>query len=170
MSESSEPSKSAAVHYAEHSDELRSFLLGVLRDPDLTAEALQATFVKVLEHSHQARPESFKGWLFKVALNEALGLKRRQKRDAKLKDKPVWKPIETDDRPDETILHRETLDRVRQNLKTLPPEQYEVVHLRIFEDLKFAEIAEKLKLPLGTVLTRMRLALKTLQLRLKSEQ
>lgn len=170
MTESSEPLDSVALLYAEHSRELRIFLLGVLRDPDLAAEALQATFVKVLEFSQTANPETFKGWLFKVALNEALGIKRLQKRDRQLTEKPVWRPSETHNQPDETVLHQETIEQVRGQLQKLAPELREVVHLRIFEDLTFAAIADKLNLPLGTVLTRMRTALKKLSERLNRDE
>lgn len=170
MTESSEPLDSAALLYAEHSDELRTFLLGVLRNPDLAAEALQATFVKVLEFSQTAKPETFKGWLFKVALNEALGIKRLQKRDRQLTEKPVWRPSETHKQPDETVLHQETIEQVRGQLQQLSPELREIVHLRIFEDLTFAAIADKLNLPLGTVLTRMRTALKKLSERLNRDE
>ncbi|MCA9247413.1 MAG: hypothetical protein KDA42_09870, partial [Planctomycetales bacterium] len=51
----------------------------------------------------------------------------------------------------------------------LPSEQREVVRMRIYEEKKFAEIAAELELPLGTVLTRMRLALKKLEAALGQE-
>jgi RNA polymerase sigma-70 factor, ECF subfamily len=169
VSESSEPLDSAGLLYAEHSDQLRFFLLGVLKDPDLAAEALQATFVKVIEHSQTVRAETFKGWLFKVALNEALGIRRLRQRDRQLMQKPVWRPIQADNSPDEAVLHREKIDHVRRQLDRLSPELREVVHLKIFEDLTFSAIAEKLELPLGTVLTRMRTALKILSTRLNRD-
>ena len=53
----------------------------------------------------------------------------------------------------------ELSEKVRQALKQIPVEQQEVVRLRIYEGMKFAEIAERTGVPLGTVLTRMRLAL-----------
>ena len=58
---------------------------------------------------------------------------------------------------------KEDAVRVREALLTLPPEQNEIVQLRIKEGLKFIEIAERLDLPLGTVLTRMRSGLKKLK-------
>lgn len=163
-----DPNAIAAL-YVEFADEVRAFLLGVLRNPDLAAEALQATFVKVLEAGHTARQESFRGWLFKVALNEALGIRRKQQRDARLTAKPVWQPSEVHDRPDETAVRRETIEQVRRQLHDLPDELREVVRLRIFEDLTFARIADELNLPLGTVLTRMRTALKKLAQRIRDE-
>ena len=67
-----------AALYVQHADELRAFLLGVLRDGHLAADVLQATFVKAIEQGHTAHEESLKSWLFQVAYREALLVKRRQ--------------------------------------------------------------------------------------------
>ncbi|MDB4614770.1 hypothetical protein OAH18_03665, partial [bacterium] len=64
--------------YDQYSTELNAFLLGVLRDGDLVAEAFQATFVKAIESGHTAKTETIKGWLFKVAFNEAMTIRRKQ--------------------------------------------------------------------------------------------
>ena len=58
------------------------------------------------------------------------------------------------------------MGQVQLALETLPAEQQQIVKLRIYDELTFAAIAEQLGLPLGTVLTRMRLALKKLNQRL----
>ena len=57
----------------------------------------------------------------------------------------------------------ETVEAVRQALDRLPIEQRKVVWARMYEDRSFAEIAQESGLPLGTVLTRMRLALEKLR-------
>ena len=64
--------------YETHGEELRRFVLGVVRDPDLTGDVMQATFSKALELGHTARPETLKGWLFRVAFHEALASRRRR--------------------------------------------------------------------------------------------
>ncbi|MBL8825420.1 MAG: hypothetical protein JNM18_00445, partial [Planctomycetaceae bacterium] len=64
----------------------------------------------------------------------------------------------------------ETVVGVRQAIEQLPAEQRQVVRLRIYENRTFAEIATALKLPLGTVLTRMQLALKKLKKALDHEK
>jgi RNA polymerase sigma-70 factor (ECF subfamily) len=60
------------------------------------------------------------------------------------------------------VIRWENVARVKAALDCLPPEQREVVHKRIYEQQTFAAIAEETGAPLGTVLTRMRLALKRL--------
>jgi RNA polymerase sigma-70 factor (ECF subfamily) len=148
--------------YAEFSTELRAFLRGVLRDADLAADALQMTFVKVLEAGHTADRATFKGWLFKVALNEALGLRRKRQREDRLKHQPVWQTRDEEMSAEETAIRTESVEILRQVIRTLPDEQRQILELRLTEERTFADIAEELRLPLGTVLTRMRAAVKTL--------
>ncbi len=65
--------------------------------------------------------------------------------------------------PDDRICRWETVLNVREALEKLPENQQDVVRLRIYEEKTFAEIAKELNLPLGTVLTRMRLAMRKLE-------
>lgn len=158
-----------AALYQEHGGELHRFLLGVLRDHDLAADALQNTFSKMIEVGHTARQETLKGWLFRVAYHEALALRRRQGVDGKAMLKLAWSAPVAGETPDEAACRSEAADRVRIALEQLPPEQRQVVRLRIYEQQKFAAIAAELGLPLGTVLTRMKLALGKLRQRLAGE-
>jgi RNA polymerase sigma factor (sigma-70 family) len=159
-----EPAVLAAL-YERHAEELGLFLKGVLRNADLAAEALQNTFAKAVESGHTAKEESLKGWLFSVAFNEALLIKRRSRvherslRRMADNGQPYAKSVEL---PEERAFRSETLNEVRQALKELPPDQRQVVQMRIYEEKPFAQIAAELSLPLGTVLTRMRLAMKKL--------
>src|SRR3954467_2476191 len=66
------PPPAVASLFAEVSGELRRFVLGVVRDPELAEDVMQSTFVKALEHGHEARVETYRGWLFRVAFHEAL--------------------------------------------------------------------------------------------------
>jgi RNA polymerase sigma-70 factor (ECF subfamily) len=159
--------------FAEFVAELRTFLLGVLRNDDLAGEALQATLVKAIERGHEARPETRRGWLFRVALNEALVLKRK----AKIQERSFRQLAQLDARrhessagsafrqesPDCLVLRGEIVEHVRAALEELPSEQRRVVWMRIYENKTFAVIAAELEVPLGTVLTRMRLAMEKLR-------
>ena len=162
-SERLDPAVVAAL-YVEHAEELRAFLVGVLRNGDLAAEILQATFVRAMEAGHTSHGETRKGWLFRVAFNEAMRLRRRQKvHDASLEKKRIGNsPGAGQETPAESAVRWETVERIRFALEKLPEEQRRVVRLRIYEEKTFAVIAEELGAPLGTVLTRMRLALKKL--------
>jgi RNA polymerase sigma factor (sigma-70 family) len=161
--------------YECYAEELRLFLTGVLRNADLADEALQNTFAKAVESGHTAREESVKGWLFQVGFHEAVLLRRRGKlHERSLRQVARGQPDEgfdhSGDRPGDRLAQSEMVQQVRSALTELPADQRRVVEMRIYEDKTFAAIAEELSAPLGTVLTRMRLALKRLSRRLGSEQ
>ena len=129
----------ASAWIAEEAGEMRAFLLGVLRNADLAGEALQATLAKAVEQGHTARPETRKGWLYRVALNEALVIKRRGKiqersfrelarNDARRHESPGGSATRGES-PDGMLLRTEVIEQVRLALDDLPAEQRDVVRL-----------------------------------------
>ncbi len=147
--------------YHSHASAIRAFLIGLLRNPELAEEVQQSVFAKALESGHAVQPERFRGWLFRVANNEAMLLKRREGVDRRAMKK-VAASIgrqETQGSVLDRMSAKELAERVRKALKEIPEAQQEVVRLRMYEGLKFAEIAEQTGASLNTVLTRMRLAL-----------
>lgn len=151
--------------WLEHAEELRRFVLGVTRDADLTADVLQNTFAKAVEQAGSVAAGSFKAWLFKVAYNEAMLHHRRKATGEKVIRRVAWEvegalgPVT----PEAVLARREVIDSVRTALQGLPASQQDVVRRRMYEQQKFVDIAEELGLPLGTVLSRMQLALKKLR-------
>jgi RNA polymerase sigma-70 factor (ECF subfamily) len=152
-----------AALYAEHASELRRFVLGVVRDPEVAGDVLQMTFARAIERGHAARGETFKGWLFQVAFREALTARRRRETRDRANRRLASLGFQAGERPEEGLIRAETVVAVRKALEGLPAEQGRVVWARMYEDKTFAEIAEESGLPLGTVLTRMRLALQKLR-------
>jgi RNA polymerase sigma-70 factor (ECF subfamily) len=151
--------------YERYAEEIGLFLKGVLRNSDLAAEALQNTFAKAVESGHTAREESVKGWLFRVAFHEAALLRRRSQvyeRSLRQMARNNQSAVDVSERPDERLSQSEALAELRRALDQLPSEQRLVVQMRVYEEKSFAEIAAELSAPLGTVLTRMRLAMKKL--------
>ena len=155
--------------YKKYADDIRAFLIGVLRDPDLANEALQATFAKAVESGHTARRKSIRGWLFRVSFNEAMALRRRQKQQEKSTERLSYFLRQGSESPLQSAVERELRERVSKALEALPDEQRQVVRMRIYEEKTFAVIAQELDAPLGTVLTRMRLALRKLAARLATK-
>jgi len=160
-----DPSIVAAL-YMEHGEELRRFLLGILRDAQLTSDVLQATFVKMSQRGHETRQESRKAWLFRVAYHEAMAYRRREGVGDKVLRRVAWHSNGVAGPSDEPLLRLEAVQSVREALEHLPPEQRQVVRMRIYEEKTFAIIAKELKIPLGTALGRMRAALIKLRARL----
>ena len=147
-----------------HADTLRWFIRGIVRDPETAEDVLQTTFARLIERGGPAQtdPASRKSWLFQVAYHEALTQKRKGRlRDRANRDGRVVRAVDSGSREtaEDHSQRAETIARVRQAVDALPPAQRDVVLRRLTGQETFAAIAQADGLPLGTVLTRMRLAL-----------
>lgn len=156
--------------YQEHVQDLKRFLLGVLKDETTAADALQSTFIKLMEKGHSVQQlDSLKSWLFRVAFNEAMLILRRDGVSRKHAERVAWQ-LETGETASQRLnqsmgqlIREEEVEMVRAALDELSEVQRTVVEKRIYEGLKFREIAEQLQVPLGTVLARMQSSLKKLK-------
>ncbi|MGL4423775.1 MAG: RNA polymerase sigma factor, partial [Gemmataceae bacterium] len=135
---------------------LFQFLLGMVRNRHAAEDILQETFVQVLRFGTAAQDESFRGWLYTIAHRQAALFKRQEKKRAL----PATEQLLTWVRPGETTPadSAEVADDARHLmvlLQELPTVQQSVIQLRVFEGLKFREIAERIGCPLNTALARM---------------
>jgi RNA polymerase sigma-70 factor (ECF subfamily) len=158
------------ILYARYSRVVYSLALRLLASPELAEEVTQETFWRVWRRStlFQRSRGQVAAWIFGIAHNLAIDELRRQRvrpvavydRD----DQPVLRE-RTDERADAAApaLERERRALVRGALEQLPPEQREVIELAYFSGLAQSEIAERLGRPLGTIKTRVRLALQKLR-------
>ena len=150
--------------YLLHGRDLLLFLTGVLRNSDAAQDVCQATFQRLLESGHEAQEETIRGWLFKVGFHEAMAWRRRESQRDKRHRQTIATTVQVDlELPVQSLVHAEEIEKLKRLLQDLPAEQQLVVRQRIQEDKTFAQIADELNVPLGTVLTRMRLAVQKLQ-------
>lgn len=134
-------------------------------------DAVQDGFIKALTRLDRFRgTSSFKTWLLRVVSNAALDVGRHRKRDARLPQAPA------DDSPDrygpadlpapDTELSRADLRRaIDAALARLPETQRQTFVLHVDGGLSYREVAETLKVSIGTVMSRLfyaRQKLKTL--------
>ena len=153
----------------------------MLGDEATANDALQTTFIRLLEKGHSVQQmDSLKSWLFRVAYNEAMLVKRRANIGRKHAEGIAWKKQQmggadkgTDQKLSQSVHHAiqlENIEQVKSALSKLPDVQRIVVEKRIYEGLKFREIADELSVPLGTVLARMQAGLKKLKPILQATQ
>ncbi len=141
------------------------YLLGVLRDRAAAEDALQDTFVLAFRKSDSARVESFRGWLFAVAHQQAMLLKRRAKRwPETISSERLLSILDFDSDPANAVQSADSSRIALGMLESLPETQRTVIRLRLFEGLKFREVAERLGCPLNTALARMHDGMKSLRL------
>lgn len=101
-------------------------------------------------------------WLFTIARNLRIDALRRDRLPMSEGMEASLEPQGEPD-PGEELCARERDDALRQALHTLPPEQHQIVTLSFFSDKAHGEIASELGIPLGTVKSRLRLAMTRLR-------
>jgi RNA polymerase sigma-70 factor, ECF subfamily len=146
--------------------ELVSTLFFVLGNHDDAQDVAQEVFLKCWRTRETLTDvKNMRAWIFRVSLNAAKDLQRNawRRRARPLGDAP---PPEVEGKsvtPADVLENKETLERLRQALRELRPEEKEVFLLRQNGDLTYEEIAAMRRTPVGTVKTQMRSALQKLR-------
>lgn len=123
-------------------------------------DALQGAFARIaFKPRLLARANAPWPYLIRSVRNEALRIIQKRKGTGL----GVTERGSSEESVESQIVQEETADTVRRMLKALPKNQYEVVILKHWEELTFAEIAEALGLSQNTVASRYRYAMEKLQ-------
>ena len=150
----------ADVLLAEHAPALRNFLGARCRDDDLTAELMQEVAARLVGAAPRLELNgNLRGYLLRIAANVwhdhlRRELVRRRGALAIRAQGEITAPA-----ADAALLEQDLRDAVVRAVAALPPAQRDVVRLRHDRGLTFQQIADRLRRPLGTVLTQMRAAL-----------
>jgi len=135
-------------------------------------EVLQETFLQAWNQAERYDParSSVSTWLILIARSRALDrFRSRDARGRAAAAAAAEPPPEPSGRAEESVLHAERRQRVREVLNSLPAEQREVLELAFFEGLSQSEIALRTGAPLGTVKTRALLGMKKIRQALRAE-
>jgi RNA polymerase sigma-70 factor, ECF subfamily len=144
--------------YRRHGPALLAYGASLLGDRATAEDVLHQVFLKLL--ANERLPEDARPYLFKAVRNRALNAIRGTARMASL-DAQEWllKP---------QGMVEEGLE-IEQAMRELPPEQREVVVMRIWGEMTMPEIAAVLEIPENTAASRYRYALNKLRVLLKEE-
>jgi len=134
-----------------------------LRNAGDVDDCLQNVFIAAVQKGHDVVPAARRAWLFRVARNEAaLFWRKEEVKSRSLEKLAAESTIDAGD----TNHDRADADTDAENARLmavaiaeLPESMREIVELRIHHDLTFQQIADRLDIPIGTALTRMRRAL-----------
>lgn len=147
---------------------LYSYILFVVRDPELANDVFQDTFVKVITRLQEGKytdSGKFEFWLTRIAHNIIMDSYRQQRSEH------IVEPTEDNDlsnlrsedlmdiNRENEYVNAQVMKDVRHMMEALPAPQREVVYMRYYQDLSFKEIAEMTGVSINTSLGRMRYAL-----------
>ena len=142
-----------------YQDDLYTMALRLLGSPADAADVVQETFLRAYMNLPRLRAQSVRGWLFRVAVNAAHDVQRRAvRRPADPLEDGEGKVVElpsADVGPEAAAESRERVAAIREALLQLPEDFRVAVVLRDVNDLSYEEIAEVLRVPLGTVKSRL---------------
>jgi RNA polymerase sigma-70 factor (ECF subfamily) len=152
--------------YDRHNRLLFGLILKILRDHGESEEVLQEVFMQVWTRAetYNVALGSPAGWLVRIARNRAID--RLRASAVRLRALDGVLPVADIDTPERRAAVSEEQRRVGQALDALPPEQRTLIEEAYFLGLTQSELAERWKLPLGTVKTRIRTGMLTLRERL----
>ena len=153
--------------YRRYSSRLYGLGLRLTGDSGMAEELVQETFVRLWRSAPRFDPDrgSARTWIFTIARRAAVDLLRRS----------ASRPLPTGSAPDQQLdlLEGEAYEAlllaldVREALNAISPKHREVLELMVDEDLGQAEIARRLRIPVGTVKTRAFYGLRALKLELE---
>lgn len=131
---------------------------------DLTIE----TFGKAFCQLHTYTPKNtFSTWLFSIASNNGIDFIRRQRLDlvslntlsVRNEDDQYEYPLPSDSpNPEQLLINKQRTEKLREVVAQLKPRYRKVIEMRYFDELSYEEIAERLRIPLGTVKIHLRRA------------
>jgi len=162
--------------YDRYSRLVYSLALNAVGDPATAEEITQDVFIRIWDHAgtYQAEKSKVLTWIASITRYRSIDIIRRRK--IRPESQSVsWEiePSAIEMNPinvEETVEISQKRRRVRQAISMLPEEQRQALAYAYFQGYTHREIAEVLGEPLGTVKTRIRLAMQKLRQLLEQEE
>lgn len=141
---------------------IKAFLMRSGGDGSMAEECAQEVMVTVWRKAALFDPSraSVSTWIFTIARNRKIDALRKQKRPEP--EDLEWGPQAEPDQEDQLGLQQDS-EHLGEALASLPAKQRELIEKAYFGDLTHSEIADITGLPLGTIKSRIRLALQRLR-------
>jgi RNA polymerase sigma-70 factor, ECF subfamily len=150
-----------AALFARYAAKVKGYLIRLGAAAAIAEDLAQDAMVNVWRRAQSFDPSKAKcsTWIFVIARNAWIDKLRREKVELAYRSVTIVKEESEDEAPDDAAERVQSEAQIEAAMATLSDEQRQVVRLSFFEDRPHSEIAERLDLPLGTVKSRLRLAL-----------
>ena len=166
-----------ALLAARYRTPLKRFFAAILPDPSQADDFAQETLLRLwLSRSRYEPAGSFSAYLFQIGrhyfLNQRIRHRAQAVREISSETASGFEilPAAPKTQPETILLELMAQARLRQTIAELPPIYRDVFTLSHFDGLKYAEIAERLQIPVGTVKSRMAEAVRRLRVTISREE
>ncbi len=127
----------------------------ILKDHEEAVDVTQEVFIRALREDRFFAPDfKMKAWLYRVTTNLCFNLVRDRRRRSVLLETRVAREEEPTHQPD-VVSQSERQERILQAMDQLTEAHREILMLRYYGDLSYAEISDTLGIKLGTVMSRL---------------
>lgn len=140
---------------AKYRDRLFSHAYYIVKDRQEAYDVVQETFIKAM-HETRFFNEDFKmkAWLFRVTSNRCFNIRRDKKRRGAILE-GMQQPTSTEAAQFDRVFGEERQENILAAMEQLTNNHREILTLRYYSDLSYAEIADTLGIKLGTVMSRL---------------
>ena len=155
--------------YRRLSSVVYSLILRIARSEEDAEEVLVDSFHQAWAQAARYDPAraTVTGWLLNIARSRAIDRRRSRRRwqegTRSLAEAVGSFPSHPPANPEREAIRNQEGDRLRRAIDDLPPDQKRALELAYFSGMSHSEIAEHLGQPLGTVKTRLRLAMEKIR-------
>jgi RNA polymerase sigma-70 factor, ECF subfamily len=151
--------------YDAHAGRVLALALRIMRSKAEAEDVVQDTFLEVWRRAgdYDASRGELSAWILSMARSRCIDRVRRARVRARYAQQVDPAPHDGSAAVDDSVAASEHGARIRQLLLSLPEEQRHALELAYFEGLTQQEIATRIGVPLGTIKTRLRLALEKLE-------
>ena len=152
--------------FAHFAPRVKAFLMKSGANPDLAEDVSQDVMATLWRKAHMFDPSkaNVSTWIFTIARNRRIDVLRKQRRPEP--EDLTWGPEAEPDQEDALALQQESA-QLGEAIAALPDKQRELIVRAYYAELTHSEIADATGLPLGTIKSRIRLALDRLRHQLK---
>lgn len=156
--------KAFARVFGHFGPRIKSYLVRRGCDAETAEEVVQEVMVTLWRRADRFDPGQANAstWVFTIARNKRIDFLRKDRRPELDPEDPALVP-DPDESADRLVEAAQDTHRVRAAIKNLPDDQRHLLELAYFEDKSHSVIAEEQSLPLGTVKSRIRLAMTRLR-------
>jgi RNA polymerase sigma-70 factor, ECF subfamily len=153
--------------FAEYAPRVRAYFLRHGLHSSLADEVAQEVMISVWSNAERFDPEkgAMSTWVFAIARNRLIDSVRRLRRPEPDPDDPCWvgDRQSQEPSPERAVVEHARARELRGALERLPQEQRKVLEALYFDGQSMSELAASTGIPLGTIKTRARLALRALR-------